>query len=221
MYLYFLLEVAIILGIIASSPAIINSNYYFPINVEDSQSEIHGSNEEHELNNNEINAHGSNNNNIINYITVSYWVGFFGLGAAMSSLIIYKWIGRHINKIQLVIYSITVLAVTTGLIHILLIQDHLKELLIYGVFFAGSGTALIAYGIIISKFYNRKIVYYLGIGGAITLITLYLFTRLIGVERVSNIDIITKIVEAILLFVLIYTLHTIKGSRQLTAKREQ
>ena len=75
-------------------------------------------------------------------------------------------------------------------------------------------------------FYTKKIVYYVGIAGTVVLIALYLFTRIVtlpfstegGLEALSTLDIITKIVEAMLLVVLVYSCAILKGSTQLTAK---
>ncbi|MGH9877414.1 MAG: hypothetical protein ACRD5H_07230 [Nitrososphaerales archaeon] len=198
---------------------------YFPIS-QDSTSEntnlgdLSTTDEEHISSNN----HGESN--VIDNIAIAYWTGFAGLGAFVSGLVIHRWI-EHLNRIQLFKYLIAVLAFTTGIIHILLIQEHLKESLIYGIFFAVSGSALIAYGSLVSRFHTRNIVYHVGIAGTVALIALYLFTRLVtlpfstegGVEAISALDIITKIVEAMLLVVLVYSCAILKASRQLTAKR--
>lgn len=220
-----ILEILILFGIIALVPLAFGNANYFSISQD---SRIENSNlgdassttaEEH------ISSNNREGSNVIDNIAIAYWTGFAGLGAFASGLVIHRWIG-HLNRIQVLRYLIAVLAFTTGIIHLLLIQEHLKESLIYGVFFAVSGSALIAYGILVSMFYTKKIVYYVGIAGTVVLIALYLFTRIVtlpfstegGLEALSTLDIITKIVEAMLLVVLVYSCAILKGSTQLTAK---
>ncbi|MGI0013922.1 MAG: hypothetical protein ACREBU_10855 [Nitrososphaera sp.] len=123
----------------------------------------------------------------------------------MSNWRLYRTLGgyhNNIDKMRLLRYSAAVLAITTGVIHVLLVQDHLKESLIFGVFFAISGATLITFGIVISRFYFRTFVvyYYIGIISTVVLIALYLFTGLVtvpfssesGPEPVSILDVITQ-----------------------------
>lgn len=124
--------------------------------------------------------------------------------------------------------SVTILALTTGIIHLLLMNEHLQASLVSGAFFGISGSALIAYGITASKLYNQKIrvaYRFAGIGGLAALIVLYTFTRLVafpylggGIKPVNTLDIITKAVEALLILVLVYSAVWLKENRQLEVK---
>lgn len=154
----------------------------------------------------------SSDSSTIDYATIGYWVGFFGLGGATGILLVHRLVLQH-NRLQLLKYVIAALAITTGIIHLLLIQEHLEESLLFGVFFASSGTGLLAYSVVV-RFSSNKIVYYVGIGGSVILIGLYLFTRLVtvpfseesGVEAISGLDIVTQVVQIALLGVLIYVI---------------
>lgn len=154
--------------------------------------------------------HATSENDSIDYVVASYWVGFFGLGTATGILSVHRSILKD-NRLALSRYVIAALAITTGMIHLLLIPEHLEESFLFGIFFVVSGTALIAYGSI-AAFSRKKIMYYIGIGGIIILTGLYSFTRLIavpfsehsGVESVSGIDIVTQVVQIALLGALIY-----------------
>ena len=174
-------------------------------------------------------AQGASDAGTIENNTIGDWLGFFGLGSATSILVLYRFAGRNDDdrkRKQLLKYSITVLAIASGIIHILLIPEHAMESLIFGTFFGISGAALIAYAIIVI-ISDKKGIYYLGIAGAIILIGLYLFTRLVtvpfspegGVEKISIVDIVTKIVEAMMLSVLIYLLRIERGRHQQLATK--
>lgn len=211
-----------ILNITAISAVALNpfNYYYVPISQDPTRAENPDS---HNMGTKEDAPKSSNHesSNSTNGVTLGYWTEFFGVGTFTGIAVIYHLIGHDINRMRLLRYSAAVLAITTGVTHVLLVQDHLKESLIFGVFFAVSGTALIAYGVVISRFDFRKFIayYYLGIIGTVALIALYLFTRIVTVpllpesepESVSILDVIVQITEGLLLIVLIYMVRTTKS----------
>lgn len=176
------------------------------------------------------NGHDLGGPNTSNNLLIAYLTGFSGLGAFAAILAVYRWTGR-IDKMRLLGNSVTILALTTGIIHLLLMNEHLQTSLISGAFFGISGSTLIAYGIMASKLYNQKIrmaYCFVGIGGAAALIVLYSFTRLVAfpylgggiiIESVSTLDIITKAVEVLLILVLVYSAVRLKENRQLEVKK--
>ena len=168
--------------------------------------------------------HASSNDSGMGYDTLGYWTGFFGLGTATGILLIRRLVLQDIERFRLSKYLIAVLAITTGIIHLLLLEEHLEESVLFGIFFVVSGAALIGYSIV-AMFTSRRVVYYVGIGGTVILIGLYLFTRLVfvpfspdgGVESISGLDILTKVIEAALLGTLVYALSAQRKKLETTS----
>jgi heme A synthase len=117
------------------------------------------------------------------------------------------------------IISVAILSLSVGSIHLLLVQEHAKESIWWGVVFLISGIAQIVFGMII-VFVKRPpaniIIYYIGsIGNALLIIT-FVLVRLITppfspegttiIELEPN-GIITLIIEIVIVVLLMYIMR--------------
>jgi hypothetical protein len=122
--------------------------------------------------------------NIISPLTE--WVGIFALGITVGILspIRYKSVYSKNRSIRITDISIAILSISAGIIHLLLIQEHMKESFMWGISFLISGIAQIIFGIIIIILreklspINKLILYYFGIVGNALLVGIFVFVRL-------------------------------------------
>ena len=172
-------------------------------------------------------------NNIISPLTE--WVGVFALGATVGlvSSLGYKPVYSKSRSISITNLSIAILSISAGIIHLLLIQEHMKEAFMWGVFFLITGIAQLIFGIIIIIMggklspINKSILYYFGIVGNTLLVGIFVLVRLITppftsegapINELEPNGIITIIIEILLVVLLAYLLKStnkIKKSQKL------
>ena len=140
---------------------------------------------ENDENNNDTNMSTMKEDNIISPLTE--WVGVFALGITVGILspIRYKPVYSKSRSISITNLSIAILSISAGIIHLLLIQEHMKESFMWGIFFLITGIAQLIFGIIIIIIggkvspINKSILYYFGIIGNALLAGIFVLARLI------------------------------------------
>lgn len=150
---------------------------------------------------------------------ITNWIGVFSLGM-MSALLAFKTSDSNDFKIQRqrIIISIAIISIAVGLIHLLLIHEHIKVSIWWGLFFLISGSAQVIYGILIGfvkKPLISMVLYYIGIIGNIILFIIFILARVITPpfsltgtpeDEWDPNGIITLIIEAAIPILLIYIL---------------
>ena len=172
----------------------------------------------------------NNNNDIISPLTE--WVGIFALGITVGlvSSLKYKSNYSNLRNIGIITISVTILSISAGIIHLLLIQEHMKESFMWGIFFLLSGIAQIIFGIIIGIIdklspIKKSMLYYFGIIGNTLLVGIFVFVRLFPppfsseaspineLEPNGIIIIITEILTIVLLAYIVRSYSSIKSQR--------
>src|SRR5215208_3883443 len=180
---------------------------------------------ENDENNNDANTNMSamKEDNIISPLTE--WVGIFALGITVGILspIRYKPVYSKSRSISITNLSIAILSISAGIIHLLLIQEHMKEAFVWGISFLISGIAQLIFGIIIIIIggelspINKSILYYFGIIGNTLLVGIFVLARLFTppfsteaapINELEPNGIITIITEIVLIFLLAYLLKS-------------
>ena len=155
---------------------------------------------------------------------ITEWLGFFSLGI-VAGLFIFKFkpekrIDNQDNKTRSrnLIIAISILSVSVGIIHVLLVPEHSQESWIWGMIFLASGLAQIGFGVAILLVRNytlRNILYYIGIIGNSMLVITFVLVRLVTppfspeVTPINELEpngIITLIIEIILVILIVYQL---------------
>ena len=177
-----------------------------------------------EENNNNTNMKPMEEDNII-FSSSTEWTGIFALGITVGllSALRYNSIYSKSRSIRIIIISIAILSMSAGIIHLLLIQEHMEESFIWGIFFLISGIAQLIFGIIIIIIseelspINRSILYYFGIIGNALLVGIFILARLFTppfsteaapINELEPNGIITIITEIVLIFLLAYLLKS-------------
>ena len=168
--------------------------------------------------------------NIISPLTE--WVGVFALGitAGLVSTLRYKSNNSKSTSIRIIIISIAILSMSAGIIHLLLIQEHMEESFIWGIFFLISGIAQIIYSIFIiivaeklSPLNNKWPLYYFGIAGNALLVGIFIIARLFTlpfsseaapINELEPNGIITIITEIFLIVLLAYLIKSSTKSQR-------
>jgi hypothetical protein len=152
--------------------------------------------------------------------SLSEWIGVFSIGM-MAGLLVFKTDAssgdnRPLERKKRIIMSIAILSLSVGAIHILLVQEHSKESILWGIFFLISGIAQIVFGIIIAFVRENKtstILYYVGIIGNALLVGTFILVRLVTppfspenapVNELEPNSIITLIIEVSMVILLGY-----------------
>lgn len=178
---------------------------------------------ENDENNNNTNMSPMKEDNIISPLTE--WVGVFALGATVGlvSSLGYKPVYSKSRSISITNLSIAILSISAGIIHLLLIQEHMKEAFMWGIFFLISGIAQLIFGIIIIILggklspINKSILYYFGIIGNALLVGIFVLVRLITppfssegapINELEPNGIITIIIEILLVVLLAYLIKS-------------
>jgi hypothetical protein len=180
------------------------------------------SQDEENNNNNNTNMKPMKEDNIISPLTE--WIGIFALGTTVGlvSPLRYNSIYSKSRSIRVTSISIAILSMSAGIIHLLLIQEHMKESFMWGISFLISGIAQLIFGIIIIIIgeelspINRSILYYFGIIGNALLVGIFVLVRLITpfsteaapINELEPNGIITIITEIVLIFLLAYLLKS-------------
>jgi hypothetical protein len=168
--------------------------------------------------------------NIISPLTE--WVGVFALGitAGLVSTLRYKSNNSKSTSIRIIIISIVILSMSAGIIHLLLIQEHMEESFIWGISFLISGIAQIIYSIFIiivaekvSPLNNKWPLYYFGIAGNALLVGIFVMARLFTppfsseaapINELEPNGIITIITEIFLIVLLAYLIKSSSRSQR-------
>ena len=167
--------------------------------------------------------------NIISPLTE--WIGVFALGITVGILlpIRYKPVYSKSRSISITNLSIAILSISAGIIHLLLIQEHMKESFMWGIFFLITGIAQLIFGIIIiiigGKVYpiNKSILYYFGVIGNALLVGIFVLVRLITppfsteaapINELEPNGIITIITELLLVILLAYLIKSTSKSQK-------
>jgi|tagenome__1003787_1003787.scaffolds.fasta_scaffold20967843_2 hypothetical protein len=150
---------------------------------------------------------------------ITNWIGVFSLGM-MSALLAFKTTDSNdfITKRQRIIISVAIISIAVGLIHLLLIHEHIQVSIWWGLFFLISGIAQVIYGIMIGfvkKPHISMVLYYIGIIGNIVLFIILILARVVTPpfsdtgtpENWDPTSIITLIIEAVIPLLLIYVLR--------------
>jgi hypothetical protein len=184
---------------------------------------------ENDENNNNTNMSPMKEDNIISPLTE--WVGVFALGITVGlvSSLGYKPVYSKSRSISITNLSIAILSISAGIIHLLLIQEHMKEAFVWGISFLISGIAQLIFGIIIIIIggelspINKSILYYFGIIGNTLLVGIFVLARLFTppfsteaapINELEPNGIITIITEIILIVLLAYLIKSISKSQR-------
>jgi biotin transporter BioY len=179
---------------------------------------------------NNTNMSMNKQDNIISPLTE--WVGVFALGITVGlvSILRYKSNNSKSTSIRIIIISIAILSMSAGIIHLLLIQEHMEESFIWGIFFLISGIAQIIYSIIIiivaeklSPLNNKWPLYYFGIAGNALLVGIFVMARLFTppfsseaapINELEPNGIVTIITEIFLIVLLAYLIKSSSRSQR-------
>ena len=179
--------------------------------------------------NNNTNMSPMKEDNIISPLTE--WVGVFALGITVGlvSSLGYKPVYSKSRSISITNLSIAILSISAGIIHLLLIQEHMKEAFVWGISFLISGIAQLIFGIIIIIIggelspINKSILYYFGIIGNALLVGIFVLARLFTppfsteaapINELEPNGIITIITEILLIVLLAYLIKSISKSQR-------
>jgi hypothetical protein len=179
---------------------------------------------------NNTNMSMNKQDNIISPLTE--WVGVFALGITVGlvSILRYKSNNSKSTSIRIIIISIAILSMSAGIIHLLLIQEHMEESFIWGIFFLISGIAQIIYSIFIiivseklSPLNNKWPLYYFGIAGNALLVGIFVMVRLFTppfsseaapINELEPNGIVTIITEIFLIVLLAYLIKSSSRSQR-------
>jgi uncharacterized membrane protein HdeD (DUF308 family) len=179
---------------------------------------------------NNTNMSMNKQDNIISPLTE--WVGVFALGITVGlvSTLRYKSNNSKSTSIRIIIISIAILSMSAGIIHLLLIQEHMEESFIWGIFFLISGIAQIIYSIFIIKvaeklspLNNKWPLYYFGIAGNALLVGIFVMARLFTppfsseaapINELEPNGIVTIITEIFLIVLLAYLIKSSSRSQR-------
>jgi hypothetical protein len=179
---------------------------------------------------NNTNMSMNKQDNIISPLTE--WVGVFALGITVGlvSILRYKSNNSKSTSIRIIIISIAILSMSAGIIHLLLIQEHMEESFIWGIFFLISGIAQIIYSIFIiivaeklSPLNNKWPLYYFGIAGNALLVGIFVMARLFTppfsseaapINELEPNGIVTIITEIFLIVLLAYLIKSSSRSQR-------
>jgi hypothetical protein len=178
---------------------------------------------------NNTNMSMNKQDNIIS--TLTEWVGVFALGiaAGLVSTLRYKSNNSKSTSISIIIISIAILSMSAGIIHLLLIQEHMEESFIWGISFLISGIAQIIYSIFIIIIaeklspLNKWLLYYFGIAGNALLVGIFVMARIFTppfsseaapINELEPNGIVTIIIEIFLIVLLAYLIKSSSRSQR-------
>lgn len=185
---------------------------------------------EDEDENNNTNMSMMKEDNIISPLTE--WVGIFALGITLGLVSPLKYMSGYSKNasIRIAKISAAILSMSAGIIHLLLIQEHMEESILWGIFFLISGIAQIIFGIFIiitlEKLspINKSILYYFGIVGNSLLVGIFILVRLFTppfstesapINELEPNGIITIIIEILSIVVLAYLIKSYSKSQRI------
>jgi hypothetical protein len=185
---------------------------------------------EDEDENNNTNMSMMKEDNIISPLTE--WVGIFALGITLGLVSALRCMSDYSKNasIRIAKISAAILSMSAGIIHLLLIQEHMEESILWGIFFLISGIAQIIFGIFIiitlEKLspINKSILYYFGIVGNSLLVGIFILVRLFTppfstesapINELEPNGIITIIIEILSIVVLAYLIKSYSKSQRI------
>jgi hypothetical protein len=185
---------------------------------------------EDEDENNNTNMSMMKEDNIISPLTE--WVGIFALGITLGLVSPLRYMSGYSKNtsIRIAKISAALLSMSAGIIHLLLIQEHMEESILWGIFFLISGIAQIIFGIFIiitlEKLspINKSILYYFGIVGNSLLVGIFILVRLFTppfstesapINELEPNGIITIIIEILSIVVLAYLIKSYSKSQRI------
>jgi hypothetical protein len=184
----------------------------------------------------------------ISYVTE--YIGIFAIGTSFGLLIAPSIIGGNIESIPelrirnkvFVFISVIALTIAVGIIHILLIKEHMEESYIWGIGFLVMGILQLIYGGVfimliktqarLKKKRRRMVLvsfYSLGIIGNIVLVAIFIYARLfvppfspegVPVNELEINGILTVIIELLITGLLVYLLQEERGEKRSVIKKE-
>lgn len=180
--------------------------------------------------NNSTNMNTMKEDNIISPLTE--WIGIFVLGITLGLVSTLSYTSNYSKNasIRITNISIAILSMSAGIIHLLLIQEHMEESILWGIFFLISGIAQIIFGIFIiitlEKLspINKSILYYFGIVGNSLLVGIFILVRLFTppfstesapINELEPNGIITIIIEILSIVVLAYLIKSYSKSQRI------
>ena len=167
--------------------------------------------------------------------SITEWTGIFSLGI-ITGLLASKTNPPSSNnslgfgRRRSIIISIATLSLSVGAIHLLLVPEHSKESLVWGLVFLVSGIAQMVFGIIIlfaKKPIFKTMLCLIGIIGNAMLVITFILVRLVTppfspegapINELEPNGIITLIIEIVLVILLSYELRFREVSAKLMAK---
>jgi hypothetical protein len=178
--------------------------------------------------NNSTNMNTMKEDNIISPLTE--WIGIFVLGITLGLVSTLSYTSNYSKNVSIRItnISIAILSMSAGTIHLLLIQEHMEESIIWGISFLISGIAQIIFGIVIivsKRLYsiNKPALYYFGVVGNSLLIGIFVLVRLVTppfssesapINELEPNGIITIITEILLIVLLAYLIKSTSKSQR-------
>ena len=170
---------------------------------------------------------------------ITEWVGIAAIGMAAGLVMSLgtKFNNNYNNSTDLlrktIFVSMAVLSISVGIIHLLLVKEHMTESYIWGIGFLSMGIPQILYGMIIMIFAKNflssaKTVYNIGIAGNVLFIGIFIYVRLFvppfspdgtPVNELQTNGILTVIIQSILVALLVYLLKGNKVKKQTIARR--
>jgi hypothetical protein len=180
--------------------------------------------------NNSTNMNTMKEDNIISPLTE--WIGIFVLGITLGLVSTLSYTSNYSKNTSISItnISIAILSMSAGIIHLLLIQEHMEESILWGIFFLISGIAQIIFGIFIiitlEKLspINKSILYYFGIVGNSLLVGIFILVRLFTppfstesapINELEPNGIIAIIIEILSIVVLAYLIKSYSKSQRI------
>ena len=166
-----------------------------------------------------------------NISQLTEWAGIFALGITMGlvSTLRYKSNNSKSTSIRIIIISIAILSMSAGIIHLLLVQEHMEESFIWGISFLISAIAQIIYSIFIIIIaeklspLNKWLLYYFGIAGNALLVGIFVMARIFTppfsseaapINELEPNGIVTIIIEIFLIVLLAYLIKSSSRSQR-------
>jgi hypothetical protein len=186
---------------------------------------------EDEDENNNTNMSIMKEDNIISPLTE--WVGIFALGITVGLVFSLRYMSDYSKNasIRIAKISAAILSMSAGIIHLLLIQEHMEESIVWGISFLISGIAQIIFSIFIITTtveklspINKSILYYFGIVGNSLLVGIFVLARLFTppfspeaapINELEPNGIIAIITEILLIVLLAYLIKSYSKSQRI------
>jgi hypothetical protein len=151
---------------------------------------------------------------------LSEWIGIFSIGMIVGLLAFKTSNSMNVeNKARRrIIFSIAILSLAVGAIHLLLVPEHSKESIWWGLIFSITGIAQIGFGIVIVVVKSSQInilLYYIGIIGNALLVAIFILVRVFTppfspegtpINELESNGVITLVIEIVIVILLTYVM---------------